>query len=131
MEWFETVRAALHAAAADSSNPAAKPANLSGDEAARILMSTEPTSAQYSRLSVDSSDPLLAAGWVSAADIVSVTPIDRWKAPQLGRLMGLSAERVSILIQVPKSERTFVGHFPRIGYTIERVKGGNDVYARL
>ena len=129
MEWFESVKSALNASAADPSNPAAKPSKITGDEAMQALFST--SSASPSKFTIDPSDPLIQAKWIAGGDVVTVTPTDTGKVPQLGRLAGLTADSVSISIQAPNSEKTFVGHFPRLGYSIQRVKGGSDIYARL
>ena len=107
-----------------------KPLNSLGDEAASTILSMTPHPSPPS-LSIDPLDPLVAARWLEGGDLVAITPTDAWKAPQLGQLVGLTSERVSITIQVPNSERTIVGHFPRLGYKIERADGENCPIARL
>lgn len=130
MEWFEAVREAIHAAMDDASNPAAKPPQLNGEEAARLIMST-PSQPSQIQLAVDPSDPLVIAKLIEGGGQVTVTPTDTWKVPQSGRLVGLTAERVSISIQVPDSERAIIGHFPRLGYKIEKIQDAKDAVAKL
>jgi hypothetical protein len=132
MEWFEAVKAVIDRAATDPSNPAINAPKVSGDQAMKLLFSASSLSQEAkSPLVVEGSDPLIQAKWIVEQDLVSVTPTYTGRLPQYGRLVGLTAEKVSIEIQVPKSDQTFVAHFPRIGYTIQREKGGNDTYARM
>jgi hypothetical protein len=121
MQWYEAVDAALQTARKDPCNAGAKPSKLDSTEAMKIISnaSSKPTV----HVGVNQADPLVQSGWVRGGDRVSVTPNDTGKVPQVGILVGLSDEVVSLRILIPGMEgKSVMGHFPRIGYTIR-----NDV----
>lgn len=123
MEWVETIQALLDAGAKDSKNFGAKAEVISGEDAARIaLTSSNSGVVSGTKVQVDKEDPLVKANWLMHGDVVEVTPTDTGRVPQLGRLEGLTSETVSIRIAAPEG-KTLVGHFPRIGYSVKRASG--------
>ena len=123
MEWVEAVKNAIDTATADQSNPAATPGQMSGDTAAFIILSSpalQPRMITGQEVRVDQSEPLVQSKWLSEGDIVSVTPTDTGKVPQFGQLVGLTPETVSLKIRPSGSLQTFLGHFPRLGYVVEK-----------
>ncbi|KAF8309684.1 hypothetical protein DL93DRAFT_2170239 [Clavulina sp. PMI_390] len=123
MEWVEAMRARTAVEIEDASNPAGKPPKMDKDTAAHYALNASPTgSLMGKKLFVDPAEPLIQAGWVSEGDAVSVTPTDSGRVPQFGTLVGLTAETVSIRIQMAGSQQSVVGHFPRLGYKIQREK---------
>lgn len=132
MAWVEAMKARLDAAAGDKANPATRPQKLDGDETMNITLSSPTTGSITGRLlKVDSAEPLVQAKWVAEGDLVSVTPTDTGKIPQYGRLVGLTAETVSIAIQPEGSQQSFVGHFPRLGYHVKRESASKSPSAKL
>jgi len=122
MQWFEAVDITLHAALKDPSNRASKSVVLDSATATDII--SKAVSNPTLKVQVDNTDPIILAGWVKEGDWVSVTPNDTGKVPQLGILVGLSDEIVSLRVPIPESGgKSVMAHFPRIGYTIQREKG--------
>jgi len=122
MQWFEAVDITLHAALKDPSNRASKSVVLDSATATDII--SKAVSNPTLKVQVDNTDPIIQAGWVKEGDWVSVTPNDTGKVPQLGILVGLSDEIVSLRVPIPESGgKSVMAHFPRIGYTIQREKG--------
>lgn len=137
MEWVETIQALLDSGAKDPANPGTKASVISGDEAARIAVTSAASGlVDGKKVQVDTSDPLIKASWLKEGDAVEVTPTDTGRVPQLGRLEGLTSETVSIRIAVPAENgngegKTLMGHFPRIGYSVKRVPASGGVKGKL
>lgn len=132
MEWVEVMKVRLDAASADKTNPAARPEKLGGDDAARVTLSAQPSqSVAGASLTVDPAEPLVQAKWLAPHDWVSVTPTDTGKVPQYGHLVGLTAEVVSIRVQPEGSQQTFIGHFPRLGYSVKRESAPRPLKSKL
>jgi hypothetical protein len=134
MEWVETVKDAIGVATADRSNPAATPEKMGGDTAMRIVLSSStlrPRRVVGQKVTVDQSEPLVQSKWLSEGDIVAVTPIDTGRVPQVGRLVGLTSEAVSLKIQPSGSPQSFFGHFPRLGYVVKKESPTGGPSAKL
>ena len=134
MEWVEAVQGAVSTAAADSSNPATTPEKMSGDTAAQIVLSSPTLRRRIiikQEIAVDQSEPLVQNKWLSEGDIVTVTPTDTGRVPQVGRLVGLTSEVVSLHIQPPGSRQSFLGHFPRLGYVVSKESPTGGPKAKL
>jgi len=134
MEWVEAVKDAIDSATADQSNPAVKPEMIDGAAAVHVTLSSpglRPRIISGKEVKVDQSEPLVQSKWLAEGDFVSVTPTDTGIVPQLGQLVGLTSETVSLKIQPPASQKSFLGHFPRLGYAIEKVSAMGGLGAKL
>jgi len=114
MEWLEAVEAAIKAEAGSFTS---QPEVLDSEDAAELILSSPPT---FLNVSVDKSDPLIKAGWVTEGDHVSVTPTDTGRIPQYGTLVGLTDKIIALRVEAPSSNKSLVAHFPRIGYTLKK-----------
>jgi len=134
MKWVEAVKDAINAATADQSNPAVKPEMIDGAAAVHATLSSpalRPRTISGEEVKVDQSEPLVQSKWVSEGDFVSVTPTDTGMVPQFGQLVGLTSETVSLKIQPPASQKSFLGHFPRLGYAIKKDSAVGGLGAKL
>jgi glutathione S-transferase len=86
-----------------------KPADMTSTEALDVAKATSPEAAK-----VDDGDP----SGLKAGQKVSVTPDDTGKVPVSGTLVGLTADRVSIIRSEARVGDVVV-HFPRAGYIVQ------------
>jgi len=86
-----------------------KPADMTAAEALDVAKAATPESAK-----VDEGDP----SGLKAGVKVSVTPDDTGKVPVSGTLVGLGADRISIIRSDVRVGEVVV-HFPRAGYVIQ------------
>jgi glutathione S-transferase len=86
-----------------------KPADMTAVEALDVAEAATPEAAK-----VDEGDP----SGLKAGQKVSVVPDDTGKVPVSGTLVGLTADRVSIIRSDPRVGDVVV-HFPRAGYIIQ------------
>lgn len=122
MEWMEAIRAVLDTAHADETNPGTHPAELDSDTAAELTLSAPATGTiNGESLKIDPAEPIVKANWFAKGDWVSVTPTDVGKIPQVGRLVGITAETVSIIVRpTNNSQQSSTMHFPRLGFTVTK-----------
>jgi len=116
MEWVEAVDATIKA---EAGNPASKTETLDDGKAAELIFSSAPTSLN---VGVDKLNPMVKAGWLAEGDLVSVTPTDTGRIPQYGTLVGLSDDIIALRVQAPSGDKSLVGHFPAIGYSVKKNK---------
>jgi glutathione S-transferase len=86
-----------------------KPAEMAAVEALDVAKAATPEAAK-----VDEGDP----SGLKAGQKVSVVPDDTGKVPVSGTLVGLTADRVSIIRSDPRVGDVVV-HFPRAGYVVQ------------
>jgi len=86
-----------------------KPAEMAAQEALDIAKAATPEAAK-----VDEADP----SGLKAGHKVSVVPDDTGKVPVSGTLVGLAADRISLIRSDPRVGDVVV-HFPRAGYIIQ------------
>jgi len=107
---------------------------IDGAAAVHVTLSSpalQPRTISGKVVKVDQYEPLVQSKWLSEGDFVSVTPTDTGTVPQFGQLVGLTSETVSLKIQPPASPKSFLGHFPRLGYSIKKNSEAGGLGAKL
>lgn len=100
-----------------------KPVKLNAEQAAEVILTqSAQTSPQVQKQGkVEKDDPLVKAGWLKGekGEMVSVTPVDTGRVPQVGRLVGLERASVTIKVDVPGGGGNAVlATFPRVNFDI-------------
>lgn len=119
LQWLAAMREYL-------AQHAVKPIKLAAEQAAEVILkqATEGQQQAERGLSIGKDDALVKAGWVSGekGQVVSVTPVDTGRVPQVGQLMGL--EKTSVTIKV-KNEggKSLLATFPRLNFDIRGQDG--------
>lgn len=119
LQWLADVRGYL-------AQNKVKPVKLSAQDAAQVILEQASHQPQAGdKLSISKHDPLVKAGWISGdqGQLVSVTPVDTGRVPQLGRLVGLDASSITLRIEAEGGKRGLLATFPRINFDV-RAKDG-------
>ena len=92
-------------------------ARISGETAAEAIkkQSTQGAAAAAKKMELNPNDPIVQAGWVKQiGQPVTVTPTDTGKIPQIGTLVALAGNRVTIRVE----KSGVLAHFPRLDYVV-------------
>lgn len=98
-----------------------KPAKITAEQAAEVILEQAAKSAaQIERdATISKDDPLVKAGWLNGekGQKVRVTPVDTGRVPQVGKLVGLDKESITIKVDAHNGKE-ILATFPRLNFEL-------------